>query len=239
MAVVRRAGSLIAAMAATGLMAMQAQAQAQSQAQVSGDPAPGTTKQAQNPPAASPGPAPGGGDPVPDPVQDDAGPAESPVLLAPSGAPPTLTAIGFDHPGAHCRFLRAEGADSGDDAGQSKPEEQLTTYKTIHADPATLFFTERWFDGFGTFERGYARINGLLRELVLIERAKRTDGERRRYETLEKAPVSVFLEFTVSERTRMLTLLDGSVRVSRGGKTGEAVAVAGLCGPDAANRSAK
>ena len=109
----------------------------------------------------------------------------------------------------------------------------------MHADPATLFFTERRFDGFGTFERGYARVNGLLRELALVSRDKRPDGERRRYQTLEPVPVALELDFTVSGRTKILTLLDGSITVARGENSAPAVTVTGLCGPDAANRSVK
>lgn len=164
-------------------------------------------------------------------------PASGPNLPDPAGAPPSLTATGFDHPGAHCRFVAV--GDLAKDAKDDAPEKELTGEKTVLADPSTLFFTERRFDGFGTFERGYARINGLLRELQLASRDKRPDGETRRYRTLETEPVTIDLDFTVSGRTKTLTLLDGSITLARGDNTAPAVMVTGLCGPDAANRSVK
>ena len=244
MTVARRAKSFpIAALLALALTCGPALAQE------NGDPEPGTGLPAAAPVEPGPGAETAAGGPE-DAASEDGEPKEpvavpdgapvadgAPDLPDPAGAPPSLTAIGFDHPGAHCRFLAAGGPPEG--ASEGAADKELTSQKTVHADPATLFFTERRFDGFGTFERGYARVNGLLRELALVSRDKRPDGERRRYQTLEPVPVALELDFTVSGRTKILTLLDGSITVARGENSAPAVTVTGLCGPDAANRSVK
>lgn len=244
-----------------GSLLLAEEAKAPDAGQPAASPATDTTtpKQAANTPAAN---APASEPAAPDPsaqdkpaVPDDTATAapvgeDGPDLPNPPDSPPTVSAIGFEHPGVHCRFLRdgpPDGKETGDAASlpdedgvaDQPPEKQLTSYKTVYADPATLLFTERRFDGLGTFERGYARINGLLRELALVSRTSEGKSEERRYRTLEADPVLIDLSFSVTERQKVLTLVDGTMTLSRGEAKGSSIPVTGLCGPDAANRSVK
>ncbi|MCB1420751.1 MAG: hypothetical protein KDJ74_17790 [Notoacmeibacter sp.] len=155
---------------------------------------------------------------------------------------PALGRIGFEVPGAHCRFLftEADSAPEPDKPAEATPAADSTNAETdgLLADPGLMFFTERRYDSMVMIERGYARIDALLRELELVSRETKDKTETRVYRTLGGEPVTLTLTFTIAEMTKLNTLVDGKALASRNGASSEEE-FTGVCQPDAANERAK
>ncbi|MBZ0163554.1 MAG: hypothetical protein K8H74_12670 [Notoacmeibacter sp.] len=152
-------------------------------------------------------------------------PRRSDVLIAtPPQAPqpPRLGDIHWIGSEAHCRFLRE---------GQAENPEDPESWRY-------LLLIERFHDGQVTLERGYARIDGLVRELALLTREASGDGEIRRYETLGEAPVSLTVTMKLLGRTRAVTRYSGEITLERDGLSTSGK-FDGTCAPDAANLRAK
>ena len=191
------------------------------------------TEEATSEPAAPVEEAPAGDAPVaatPDPA-DVLVSTPPPQVFAPS-----IGRVGFDVPQAHCRFLFADAAE-GPLPAEPKPA-QAAAEDGLPADPGLMFFTERRYDSMVMIERGYARIDALLRELELVSRETKDKTETRVYRTLGGEPVTLTLTFTIAEMTKLNTLVDGKGLASRNGASSEEE-FTGVCQPDAANERAK
>ncbi len=148
-------------------------------------------------------------------------PRRSDVLVAtPPQArqPPRLGDIHWIGNQAHCRFLRE---------GQAENPEDPESWRY-------LLLIERFNDSQVTLERGYARIDGLVRELALQTRETGSGGEIRRYATLGEAPVSLTVKMTLLGRTRTVTRYSGEITLERDGLSTSGK-FDGTCAPDAAN----
>ncbi len=99
-------------------------------------------------------------------------------------------------------------------------------------DPASwqfVFLTSLVSDSKITSERGYARINGVLRELELVERTLTDFGERRLYRTYGDAPVTLTVTMHTGEKGSEHTNYTGTINAQGpGGQT--SVSFAGDCG---------
>lgn len=136
-----------------------------------------------------------------------------------AGAPEPGTV--FWHPDeAHCRFNRTE------------------TPEPDRGDPATwrfLFVSELVSDDLASAERGYLRLDGLLRELEFTSRRETDMGERRTYRTFGEEPVTIDLDLVAGkgEKSRLgqtiLVHYTGTMTVSRGGSQ-RLVPLHGSCG---------
>lgn len=152
-------------------------------------------------------------------------PRRSDVLVAtppPAPQPPRLGDIHWIGSEAHCRFLREGQAENPEDPESAR----------------YLLLIERFHDGQVTLERGYARIDGLVRELALLAREEAGDGEVRRYRTLGEAPVSLTVTMKLLGRTRAVTRYTGEITLERDGLSTSGK-FDGTCAPDAANLRAK
>ena len=193
-------------------------------------------------------PAVPGDSPVP------ATPDPSDVLITAPPIPvfaPDLGVIGFDVPEAHCRLLfktppvaekpAASEAEEGElpQAAPAKVDEKADTPAPVAVPiPPMLFFTERRYDSMVMIERGYARIDALLRELELVSREKAPGTDNRVYRTLGADPVTLTLSLRIAGMTRAETRIEGIAKAERAGAASEA-ALEGACRPDAANERAK
>lgn len=91
----------------------------------------------------------------------------------------------FWHPDeAHCRFIRTDA----EVAEPDKPE----TWRY-------LFVTELISDDIASAERGYMRLDGLLRELEFLSREQTDTGEVRLYRSFGELPVSVEVDMRAGE----------------------------------------
>lgn len=138
---------------------------------------------------------------------------------ADAGAPETGKV--FWHPDeAHCRFNRTEVPEPDPD----KPE----TWRF-------LFVSELVSDDLASAERGYMRLDGLLRELEFVSRRETDRGERRVYRTFGEGPITVDLDLAAGEGEKsklgqtILVHYTGTLTVSRDGSL-RLVPLAGRCG---------
>lgn len=106
------------------------------------------------------------------------------VTTGPAAAAPVVGEVFWDPDRAHCRFVRA-GAGEPDRA-------KADTWRY-------LFVTELVRDDIAAAERGYMRLDGLMRELAFVDRREVADGEVRTYQTLGAEALSVELEMRAGE----------------------------------------
>lgn len=164
---------------------------------------------------------------------------------------PELGVIGFDVPDAHCRLMFkvppvSETVDTSEaeegELPQAAPAKAGDKAEAPAAAavpvPPLLFFTERRYDSMVMIERGYARIDALLRELELVSREKTPETDTRIYRTLGTDQVTLTLALRIAGMTKTETRIEGSAKAERAGAASEAE-LEGLCLPDAANERAK
>ncbi len=161
-------------------------------------------------------------------------PADAPVPMTPRRSdvivatppgnpqPPQLGDIHWIESAAHCRFLRE---------GQLEDPEDPDSWRY-------LLLIERFYDNQVTIERAYARIDGLIRELALLNRVSKDDGELRTYTTLGENSVTVSVTMKLQARTKAQTRYGGNIVVERNGLSASAK-FDGACAPDAANKRSK
>jgi len=134
--------------------------------------------------------------------------------------PPVIGTLRLVAPLAHCAFFAAGGE-------QEDPAE-------------AIFATELVSDDLAAAERGYMRIDGLLRELVLEERKETEKGEERRYRTQGDDMVTVAITMIRGGSRKsaigqvVLVLYDGTITASRDGAE-QQVAFSGRCGIEPAS----
>lgn len=128
-------------------------------------------------------------------------------------AHPVIGEIVWYQTGAYCTFQRAEQAFTYDD-----PE----TWRF-------LFITELVQEGGITVERGYMRLDGVLREMEFLGRDSTDYGEIRRYRTFGPLPVTVTIDMTSGESGPEDTPYFGKIVAERAGLETE-VAFKGDCG---------
>ena len=142
--------------------------------------------------------------------------AATPVARAQA---PVIGEIVWHRADAHCAFAPADSAG----AGESGPY---------------IFVTELASDDQMAVERGYMRIDGLLRELALVERKEEEAAELRVYRTFGDMPVEVTIAMRPGETRKsaqgqvVLTRYAGTVTAAHGNSRRQ-VAFAGACGREA------
>jgi hypothetical protein len=125
-----------------------------------------------------------------------------PALAGPARADaPVIGEVSWRRADAHCAFARI-GAEAPPDS--------------------YLFVTELVSDDSISIERGYMRIDGLLRELQLVERSLGEGREVRHYRTFGEAPAEVRLTMTPRESRQssqgqtVYVKFEGTLVASRG-----------------------
>lgn len=135
---------------------------------------------------------------------------------------PDLGEVFWQPDDAHCAFQRA---------GKSAPAKD---------DPSTwrfVFVTELVSDHIASVERGYARLDGLLRELQIVIRAKTDNGEWRVYRTFGNDPITIEIDMLAGESRKsklgqtVWVNYTGTMSVSRGTARSQ-IAFEGACGAD-------
>lgn len=138
---------------------------------------------------------------------------------------PVVGDLAWEPGAAYCVFTRAGDAEA---AAESAP---------------VVFVTELVSDDLTSVERGYMRIDGLLRELQLLDRNVSNQAESRNYRTYGSDPVEIALTLSqgASEKSQqgqvVFVRYTGTLAASRGDSLHQ-VAVTGSCGqPPAAKAS--
>lgn len=111
---------------------------------------------------------------------------------------PVIGEIEWHRVDSYCNFFK-----SGHVFDFDKPESWRFLFLT--------FFTS---DNRIAVERGYANINGLLRELELAERTETENGERRIYRTFGDAPVTLTIDMRAGKGGSEHTSYTGTIVAS-------------------------
>ncbi len=132
----------------------------------------------------------------------------TPAMAEPDSTAPSPGAV-FWHPDqTHCRFVRT---------GDALPDpEKPETWRY-------LMVTELVSDDITSVERGYMRLDGLLRELDFVERKQSKAGETRTYRTFGLNPIIARIEMQAGDKEKskigqtVLVYYTGTITLIRGG----------------------
>ena len=112
--------------------------------------------------------------------------------------PPTIGEMLWQKDEARCSFVRADAE------APEAAEGNVGRY---------VFVTELASDSRISIERGYMRIDGLLRELEFLDERSEAEGRIRRYRTFGDSPLSVALELAPASENSDAAL-EGSIAVA-------------------------